>query len=231
MRLPIRNHSAALLLVLALATLANVQTLPPGFPREGATRILENDRVIIWDATWHKGNPTPLHEHPVEYLSVTLVQGTVKVTDRDGKSNTASVPLGFVRFNPKGVVHIEEGISNQERRAIMVELKDSVARSAGTTYTVPAMFPREGAKQLVDNNRVTVWDATWAHGRRIGSYEQRHDTVIVFLHDGTIGMGQDGKVSDVRRSFGDVVYSPAGGGARSEEARDDGVRAVFIELK
>jgi hypothetical protein len=231
MRSLFRPCFLALAAIITLTAQATAQTLPPGFPRDGATKILENDRVIVWDNTWHKGKPTPLHEHPVDYLSITLVQGTVKVTDRDGKSNTASVPLGFVRFNPKGVVHIEEGISDQERRAIMVELKDSVTRSVGTTYTAPTMFPRDGAKQLIDNNRVTVWDATWTRGQRIGPCEQRYDTVIVFLHDGTLGVEEGGKTGDVRRSFGDVVYSPAGSGARTEQARDEGLRAVFIELK
>ena len=207
------------------------QSYPPGFPREGATKILENDRVVVWDATWHKGKPTPLHEHTVDYLSVTLVQGTVKVIERDGTSNSASVPLGFVRFNPRGIVHVEEGISDQERRAIMVELKDTAVRPAPIPDDLPGMFPRDGATQLIDNQRVTVWDATWTPARRIGPYHQHRAALIVFLRGGIIRLEERGTVTAVRRAFGEVVYAPAGSDVRSEEARDGGVRAVFIELK
>jgi hypothetical protein len=59
----------------ALITSLEAQDFPPGFPREGSRKVLENSRVIIWDATWPKGKATVLHEHPVDYLSVTLVEG------------------------------------------------------------------------------------------------------------------------------------------------------------
>lgn len=26
--------------------------LPPPFPRDGATKLLENDRVVVWDVAW-----------------------------------------------------------------------------------------------------------------------------------------------------------------------------------
>jgi len=64
----------------ALMTSLKAQEFPPGFPREGSRKVLENSRVIIWDATWPKGKATVLHEHPVDYLSVTLVEGAVKLT-------------------------------------------------------------------------------------------------------------------------------------------------------
>jgi hypothetical protein len=59
----------------ALITSLEAQDFPPGFPREGSRKVLENSRVIIWDTTWPKGKATVLHEHPVDYLSVTLVEG------------------------------------------------------------------------------------------------------------------------------------------------------------
>ncbi len=159
------------------------------------------------------------------------MQGTVKVTERDGTSNTASVPLGFIRFNPKGVVHVEEGISDQERRAIMVELKDSVTRSVGSVDATPGLFPREGAKQVIDNPRVTVWDATWTRGQRIGPYYHAHDAVIVFLEGGTIRSQEMGRNGEVKRQFGDVVYAQAGSDERSDEVVEGQPRAVLIELK
>ena len=72
-------------ILFALASVALIasfkaQGFPPGFPREGSRKVVENSRVIIWDATWPKGKATGLHEHPVDYLSVTLVEGAVKIS-------------------------------------------------------------------------------------------------------------------------------------------------------
>src|ERR1043165_7045690 len=115
-------------ILFALASVALIASLkaqhfPPAFPRQGSRKLLENSRDIIWDATWPKGKATVLHEHPVDYLSVTLVEGTVKLTQRDGTSSVATAPFGAVRFNRAGTTHSEEGVSDQQRRAIMVELK------------------------------------------------------------------------------------------------------------
>src|SRR6516164_9301645 len=41
----------------------NKTPYPLAFPREGVKKILENDRVIIWDYTWTIGKPTVMHFH------------------------------------------------------------------------------------------------------------------------------------------------------------------------
>ena len=212
-----------------LITSLEAQDFPPGFPREGSRKVLENSRVIIWDATWPKGKATVLHEHPVDYLSVTLVEGAVKLTGRDGTSSVATAPFGSVRFNPKGVIHAEEGVSDQERRAIMVELK-TVPRPAEAAVT-RSSFPREGATKGLENERVAVWDVTWIQGQQIPRRQQGRDTVIVFLKGGIIRQSPEGAMSDTRWNVGDVLYVPAGTDVPSEEATEGPPRAVFIELK
>ena len=52
--------------ILAAGLLFAFSTYPPPFPREGATKVLENESVVIWDVTWENGKPTPMHQHPVE---------------------------------------------------------------------------------------------------------------------------------------------------------------------
>jgi quercetin dioxygenase-like cupin family protein len=223
-------------ILFALASVALIASLkaqgfPPGFPREGSRKVLENSRVIIWDATWPKGKATVLHEHPVDYLSVTLVEGAVKMTARDGTSSIATpAPFGFVRFNPKGTIHAEEGVSDQERRAIMVELK-TVPRPAEAAGTRSG-FPRNGATKRLENERVAVWDVTWIQGERIPRRQQGRDAVVVFLKGGVIRQSPEGAaVTDTRRNVGDVLYVSAGTDAPSEEATQGPPRAVFIELK
>ena len=214
----------------ALIASLKAQGFPPGFPREGSRKVLENSRVVIWDATWPKGKATALHEHPVDYLSVTLVEGTVKLTQRDGTSSVATAQFGGVRFNRNGVIHAEEGVSDQERRAIMVELK-TVPRPAEAVVTRSG-FPRNGATKGLENERVAVWDVTWVQGQQIPRRQQGRDAVVVFVKGGVIRQSPEGAaVSDTRRNVGDVLYVPAGTDVQSEEATQGPPRAVFIELK
>ena len=214
----------------ALIASLDAQDLPPAFPREVSRKVLENSRVVIWDATWPKGKATALHEHPVDYLSVTLVEGTVKLTQRDGTSSVATAEFGGVRFNRKGVIHAEEGVSDQERRAIMVELK-TVPRPAEAAVTESG-FPRNGATKRLENERVAVWDVTWIQGQQIPRRQQGRDAVVVFLKGGVIRQSPEGAaVSDTRRNVGDVLYVSAGTDVPSEEATQGPPRAVFIELK
>ena len=222
-------------ILFALASVAFIASLtaqgfPPAFPREGSRKVLENSRVIIWDATWPKGKATALHEHSVDYLSVTLVEGTVKLTQRDGTSSVATAQFGGVRFNRNGVIHAEEGVSDQERRAIMVELK-TVPRPAEAVVTRSG-FPRNGATKGLENERVAVWDVTWIQGQQIPRRQQGRDAVVVFLKGGVIRQSPEGAAAtDTRRSIGDVLYVSAGTDVPSEEATQGPPRAVFIELK
>jgi hypothetical protein len=48
----------------ALTASLKAQDFPPAFPREGSRKVLENSRVVIWDATWPKGKATLLHGTP-----------------------------------------------------------------------------------------------------------------------------------------------------------------------
>jgi len=214
----------------ALIASLKAQGFPPGFPREGSRKVLENSRVVIWDATWPKGKATALHEHPVDYLSVTLVEGTVKLTQRDGTSSVATAQFGGVRFNRNGVIHAEEGVSDQERRAIMVELK-MVPRPAEAVVTRSG-FPRNGATKGLENERVAVWDVTWILGQQIPRRQQGRDAVVVFLKGGVVRQYPEGAAAtDTRRNVGDVLYVSAGTDVPSEEATQGPPRAVFIELK
>lgn len=96
---------------------------PPQFPREGATKILENERVIIWDVTYPKGQVQPIHEHLNDFVAVTLQSGTRKITQLDGKENLSPDKFGSATFTKKGAKHKEEGVSDVPSRKIFIWLK------------------------------------------------------------------------------------------------------------
>ena len=45
-------------LLLCVAGLSAQVELPPPFPRTNATKLLETDRINVWDIVWPKGQPT-----------------------------------------------------------------------------------------------------------------------------------------------------------------------------
>src|SRR5262249_46790638 len=47
--------------LLPFALQAAPPNLPPAYPRAGATKILDNARVQVWNIAWLKGQPSPLH--------------------------------------------------------------------------------------------------------------------------------------------------------------------------
>ena len=198
------------------------QSYPPPFPREAARKLFENDRVAVWDVTWPKGQPTAMHEHPVDQLSVTLVGGTVRVTRLGGTPAVGKSEPGSVVFTPKGTVHMEEGLSDVPQRKIMFELKSS--GSASESAVGP--FPREGAVKLLENARVIAWDFTWRPGQPTIRHAEYRDSVIVFLDGGTIRSGS----KDTIRSAGEVAYLPRDVEPHAEEAVQGSPRAVIVEL-
>src|SRR5882672_3540292 len=51
---------------------------PPQFPREGATKLFENDRVIIWEQIGRPKEPF-VHKHIRDIITFGIVNGRVDV--------------------------------------------------------------------------------------------------------------------------------------------------------
>jgi hypothetical protein len=106
-----------------VAPLKNNSGYPNAFPRPGMNRkVFENDRVIVWDFTWTKGVPTPMHFHDKDVVVVYLGTGTLRSTTPDGKAVDNKWKPGDTRFNLGNRVHTETLIEG-ELRAIITELK------------------------------------------------------------------------------------------------------------
>ncbi len=102
--------------------LANPTAYPLAFPRPGVKKLLENDRVVVWQYTWHTGQPTPMHFHDKDVLVVFEGNGTLESTTPEGKSTVSTYRFGDVRFNRRDRVHTENLVSG-ELSAVMTELK------------------------------------------------------------------------------------------------------------
>lgn len=105
-----------------VAPLPNPTKYPLAFPRPNVKKVLENDRVMIWDYTWTSGVPTPMHFHDKDVVVVYLADGELRSTEPDGKSVVNPHYFGFTKLNSRDRAHTEELIKGTGR-AIIVELK------------------------------------------------------------------------------------------------------------
>lgn len=105
-----------------VAPLENKSGYPQAFPRPGAKKLFENERVIVWDYTWEPGKPSAMHFHDKDVVGVDLANGVVKATTEDHQNTSTEQTVGKASFNPRGRVHTEELVKGQARR-ILTELK------------------------------------------------------------------------------------------------------------
>jgi hypothetical protein len=105
-----------------VAPIANASGYPLAFPRPGSKKILENDRVIVWDYSWTPGVATPMHFHDKDTVVVFLDEGDLSSTTPDGKVVVNSYTFGAVRFNLRDRTHTETLVRGKQR-AIITELK------------------------------------------------------------------------------------------------------------
>lgn len=215
------------------AAIGIAENYPNSYPRKNAKEALHNDRVNIWEVTWPKGEPTPMHVHPLDQFSITLRGGIVRATRPGGPLGAPhDSELGSVTFTPKGTIHMEEGMSDVPQHKIMLEIKPYVTQPVPAVNGIQGAFPREGAVKVFENERLTAWDFTWKPGQIVPRHGNMFDSVTVFLDGGTIRSTTDqGDAKDTVRNHGDVVYTAHEMKAHTEQAVKGSPRAVIVELK
>jgi hypothetical protein len=219
--------------LVALTTgLVAQQQLPPPFPRTNAKQLFENDGIRVWDIVWPQGQPTALHRHIYDQVGTYFIAGGRKITQPDGEIRTNFTEVGSLSTTKKGTTHIEEGTTEPPLRAVFIELKrDGPSGSPPADIGGPAPFPRSGAKSLLDDDRVSVWDATWQAGSQGFRYRPAAETVIVFLGEGTL------RVTPARGAASTVAVKPGTmrhldrGDTDSIEIASGSVRTIFFQFK
>jgi hypothetical protein len=95
---------------------------PLAFPRPGSKKMLENDRVIVWNYAWAPGRSTPMHYHDKDVVVVYREGGTLDSVTPDGKHIETAHSFGEIRFNRSARSHYEL-LTQGRQSAIMMELK------------------------------------------------------------------------------------------------------------
>jgi hypothetical protein len=144
----------------------------PAFPRDGARKVLENETIAIWDVTYTKGKPTGMLQRRYDQVVVTLTPGAVRVTRPDNTWTVEHSRVGDVRYESKGTVLSEEGVTDRPRRATIFEIKSytpppitaEVARflDEKRKQGFPGQFDAgNGGVKLFENDKITLWQKTW----------------------------------------------------------------------
>lgn len=111
------------------------QKWPPQFPREGATKIFENDQVIVWEQVGRPKTPF-VHKHLRDILTFQVEPGKIDVLGPDLQKIVSSTQTGATQqltpanrgglsFTKAGLgPHAEvEAETAKPSRSIFVEIK------------------------------------------------------------------------------------------------------------
>lgn len=171
--------------VLVLASLlaqAVPANLPPAYPRTGAIKILDNERVQVWNIAWLKGQPSPLHRHLYDLVGVYYEPGDRMIISPEGAKRPVSTKAWDIAFQKAGVTHIEEGVSDSPLRSVFVEMKHTGPYGTDAPGKA-APFAGDGGTQKLDNERVTVWEFPAKPSAR--THRHTHDAVVVAFDGGS----------------------------------------------
>jgi hypothetical protein len=220
-------------LLALLVALFPVQTsdLPHAFPRDGAKQIFDNERVTVWEFKLEKGKQTGMHRHRYDMVRVDLADATVKNRNATGQATNATLRTGTAGFSQKGLTHNDEGTSDTPRHSIIIDLKDVVVPAIPNNSGYVEAFPREGAKRLLDNARVTVWDLSFEVGKPTVTHFHSKDVVVVYLGNAeTSSTTPDGKTTLNTVAYGQVKFNPRNR-THSELVVKGTHRVIAVELK
>jgi hypothetical protein len=101
---------------------ANTSGNPLAFPRPGTTKLIDNDRVFVWDSRWQPGVPTAMHFHDKDVVVSYLEDGDLTSIAPDGSTVVNPYKFGVIRFTAGNRSH-KEVLTKGTQRAIIVELK------------------------------------------------------------------------------------------------------------
>ena len=203
-------------------------SLPPPFPRPNATKLLETPKAVVWDIVWPKGQPTAMHRHPHDQVGTYYARGGRVITQVDGTKRENMTEIGSLSTTRKGTTHIEEGATDPPLRAVFIELLQDKGPASPAADT--SAVAKSGAKQVLDDDRVTAWDTIWKAGPDALKYRASRDTVIVFLDSAklrTTGRGAP-SVDDVKAGTMRYLSRDA---AETLEVIEGSPRALLFQLK
>jgi hypothetical protein len=170
------------------------QTFPQPFDRDGATKVFENDRVIVWDVSWLP-IAYPTHRHLYDYAGVYYTNGDRVVVSPEGVRSPTHSTAWSTFFFRRGVTHSEEGVGTDTLRAVFLELKEPAPLSAADTASAGL------GRKVRESDRLVIWEDIAALDTQPSAHRHERDAVavaftgqkpkITFVPRGTVDQGRE----------------------------------------
>ena len=222
--------------VFALSAICGAQSqpakdLPPGWPRPGATLLVENDRGAAYNVIYPKDQPTPFHRHRYYFAGLDLNTATIRVTQLDGTSGLHPVIKNRMWYLPKGLTHQEMSTTDPGRHTVVIDIKDRSVPEAANTTGFPTGKYATYQDKIVDNDRVVIWDCAWSPGAEgVTAFDSR-DMFLAFAEGGDLSIAMPGRPAQVRHyETGQAIFLP-GGQARKIGSVGGTIHAMLVEVK
>lgn len=226
---------AGAVLAVAAARPSAQQEYPHAFPRQGVTQILDNPRVTVWEVNWLRGVEQPVHRHKYDMAGVYLRWGPITVTGLDGKAvESGEFPVPRPYYQPKGITHREEARGadgTPERLAVMIDLKDAVTDMMVIDDPEPSAYPRDGARNVLENPRIRMWDYTFTPNGPAVKRVYRNDVVEVVVTGGTVKVTTAAGKTETRTLAPKQARYVNRGAVQTEQAVSGSPRVIAVELK
>lgn len=205
--------------------------LPPGWPRPGASLLVENDHGAAYNVEYPKGQPTPFHRHRYFFAGLDLNTATIKVTQLDGKFDFHPVIKNRMWYLPKGLTHREMSTTDPGRHTVVIDIKDKSVPEAANTTGLPTNKYAAYQVKVVDNDRVTIWDCAWSPGADgMTSFDSR-DMFVAFAEGGDLSIASPAQPAKVQHyESGQAIFLP-GGQARTIGSAGGTIHVMLVEVK
>lgn len=215
---------------LALGLPALTQSAEQAAPLHDQVKI-DNERVTVSDVTLTPRKPEPIETHNHDFVTMYLIGGNFRIIDANGSPHTVTHKAGDATFTSAEAKTTEEVISDRPARIFIVELKEYPKSPATNTSKYPDAFPRPGSTKVFENDRVVVWNYSWAPGVPTPMHYHFREVVVVYRDDGSLkSTSLDGEVVVNNYKFGEVKFNKADR-THNEELEKGRESAIILELK
>jgi len=114
---------------------------------------------------------------------------------------------------------------------LVVGFKPDPVKPLANTSGFPLAMPRPGAKKILDNARITVWDYTWTLSHPTPMHFHDKDVVVMFLQEGDLrSTTAKGEITLNQYKPGTIRFN-ARDRVHTEELVRGQQRAIIVELK
>jgi hypothetical protein len=205
------------------------EDFPPAW--SGATLLVENDRGAAYDVDYQKDQPTPVHRHRYPFVGLDLNTATIKVTQPDGKFDLYPVVKNHMWYLPKDLTHQEMATTQLGRHLVVIDIKEGSVSEAKNSTNLPTNKYASYQNEVVDNNRVIIWDCAWSPGADgVTSFDSR-DMFIAFAEGGDLSITIVGEPAKVQHyDVGQAIFLP-GGQVRTIKSTSGTIHAMLVEVK